>query len=206
MLLLGQRELRDVDDIVHHPHAIRHQCPQLVEIEPGLRRKRRVDQPRQVDRSQQTSAVGRQGLLAARIGRLDRLAIPEIVAAIDAVDKDHAGLGIGIGRAHDLVPQLARRQDLGDGAGKRQFPGRVFFDRLHKGVGRQHREIEHAQPAGFALGVDKGFDVGMVAAQGRHHRAAAIAGAHDRAAHRVPHIHKRQRPGGVGADPFDRRA
>ncbi len=46
----------------------------------------------------------------------------------------------------------------------------------------------------------------MVAAHRRHHRAAAIAGAHDGAAHRVPHIHKGERPRSVGADAFDRRA
>ena len=40
----------------------------------------------------------------------------------------------------------------------------------------------------------------MVDAHRRHHRAAAIAGAHDRAAHRVPHVHEAQRARGVGAD------
>jgi hypothetical protein len=46
----------------------------------------------------------------------------------------------------------------------------------------------------------------MIAGQGRHHRAAAIAGAHDRAAHRIPHVHERQRPRSVGADAVDRSA
>src|SRR5579871_1959933 len=36
------------------------------------------------------------------------------------IDKDHARFGISVGRAHDLVPQFARRQDLGHLAG-------VFF-------------------------------------------------------------------------------
>ena len=60
--------------------------------------------------------------------------------------------------------------------------------------------------AGIALGVDEGLDVGMIAAQRRHHGAAARARAHDGAAHRVPHIHERQRPRGVGADALHRRA
>ncbi len=34
----------------------------------------------------------------------------------------------------------------------------------------------------------------MVAGQRRHHRAAPVAGAHDRAAHRVPHIHEGDLP------------
>ncbi len=45
----------------------------------------------------------------------------------------------------------------------------------------------------------------MLAGQGRHHRAAAIAGAHDGAAHRIPHIHEGERTRCVGADPFDNR-
>ena len=59
---------------------------------------------------------------------------------------------------------------------------------------------------GFALRLDEGLDVGMVAAQGRHHRAAPVARTHDRPAHRVPDIHEGERPRGVGAHPFDRRA
>ena len=46
----------------------------------------------------------------------------------------------------------------------------------------------------------------MVAAHGCHHRAAAIARAHDGAAHRVPHIHEGERPRGVRPHAFDRRA
>ena len=62
------------------------------------------------------------------------------------------------------------------------------------------------KPAGRALGFDECLDVGMVAAQRRHHRAAAITGAHDGAAHRVPHVHEGKRARGVGADALHRRA
>ena len=141
-----------------------------------------------------------------RVGGADGLAVGQIVAAVDAVDEDHARLGVGVGRAHDLVPQVARRQDLEGGAAETQFPRRVLPHRAHEGVGDEDREIEHAEPAGRALRLDEGLDVGMVAAQRRHHRAAAIARAHDGAAHRVPHVHEGQRARGVGADPFDRRA
>ncbi len=104
------------------------------------------------------------------------------------------------------VPQRARRHDLEGGAGEGELPGRVLLHRLHEGVGDQDGEVEHAQPSGIALGVDEGLDIGMVAAQGRHHRAAAVAGAHDGAAHGIPDIHERERPRGVGADALDRRA
>ena len=33
-----------------------------------------------------------------------------------------------------------------------------------EGVRDQDRQVEHAQPAGLALSVDEGFDIGMVAA------------------------------------------
>ena len=165
-----------------------------------------VNQACQVDRAQQARAVRRQRLLAAWIGRSYLFAIIEIVPAVYAVDEDHAGFGIGIGRPHDLVPQLARRQHLPHRAAEGEFPRGIFLDRLHEGVRDQHRKVEHAQPSGLALRLDKGFDVGMVAAQGRHHCAAPIAGAHDRAAHRVPHVHEGKRPRGVGAHSLDGRA
>ena len=54
------------------------------------------------------------------------------------------------------------------------------------GVGDQHREIELAQAGRIGLGIDEGFDVGMVAAQRGHHGAAAGARRHDGAAHGSP--------------------
>ena len=52
---------------------------------------------------------------------------------------------------------------------------------------------------GVRLASMKLLDVGMVARQRRHHRAAPATGAHDGAAHRVPHFHERDRAGGVRA-------
>src|SRR3546814_12025409 len=52
-----------------------------------------LDQRHEVDRPEQAGAVGRQRLLAAGIGRADRLAVVELVALVDAVDEDHARLG-----------------------------------------------------------------------------------------------------------------
>ena len=207
-LLLRQREAGDVDDVVHQPHGVGNERGQGCGIEPGLRRERVFDKARQVQRTQQARAIGRQRLFAAGVGRVDLLAIPEIVPAVDAVDKDDARLGIGVGRAHDLVPQLARGKDLRhglrlSGPAEMQFPGSVLLDGFHKSVGDEDGEVEHAQPAGLALGFDKSLDVGVLAGERRHHRAAAITRAHDRAAHRVPHIHEGQRARGIRADAFD---
>ena len=137
---------------------------------------------------------------------MDGFGVVQVVAPVDAVGEDHARLGIGVGRAHDLVPQLAcADRPVGDAA-EGQLPGAVLPDRVHEGVGDQHREVEHAQSPGLALGVDEDLDVGMVAAQRRHHGAAPVTGAHDGAAHGVPHVHERERPRGVGADAAHRRA
>ena len=56
-----------------------------------------------------------------------------------------------------------------------------------------------AQPARVALGIDERNDVGMIAPQRRHHRAAAGAGRLDGGAHGVPDIHERHRSRGNGA-------
>src|SRR3546814_1620169 len=52
----------------------------------------------------------------------------------------------------------------------------------------------------------RSLDVRVVAAQGRHHRAAAGACAHDRPAHGVPDVHEGEGARGVGAHPLHRGA
>ncbi len=50
------------------------------------------------------------------------------------------------------------------------------------------------------------FDVGVIAGERRHHRAAPRPGRHDGAAHRVPHFHERDGAGRIRAHAFDGRA
>src|SRR6476620_6440617 len=50
----------------------------------------------------------RQRLLGAGVSSLDRLAVIQVVVAVDAVEEEDAGLGVVVRRAHDLVPQVAR--------------------------------------------------------------------------------------------------
>ena len=141
----------------------------------------------------------------AWVGAVDGFTVPEIVAAVDAIDEHHPRFGVGVGGAHDPVPQLARLQALVRGALEGQLPWRVLLHRLHEGVGHQHRQVEHAQATALALRLDERLDVRMIAAHHRHHRPAARSGAHDRPAHRVPHVHERQRTRRVGADALHRR-
>ena len=173
------------------------------------------------DRDQ--SVLGGQPGLAddTRIGRRDRLAIAEIVVLVDAIDEQDARLGMVVGRAHDLVPQLARANPAIDplavvaapGAGGLDLAARlglvdqldvvVGLDRAHELVRDADRDVEVAQVA-LVLGVDELLDVGMVAAQHAHLRAAPAAGRLDRLAAAVEHPHVAHRPGGVAvgrADP-----
>ncbi len=85
-----------------------------------------------------------------------------------------------------------------------QIPAFVRLHGFHERVGHQNRHIEVPKPCRVFLGGDEILDIGVVAAHRRHHRAAARAGAHDRAAHGVPDIHEAERPRGVGADAADR--
>ena len=197
MLLLGQREARHVHHIVHGAHGGAHQRIEFVLVERGVVAERVLHQCGEVDRAQQARPIGRQGLLAAGVRRLDRLGVIEIVLLVDAVDEDHARFGIGIGRGDDLVPQRARLQRAEDRAVEGEVPIGIRLHRVHEGVCRQHRQVEHVEAARLALGVDEILDVRVVAAHGRHHRAPARARRHDGAAHRVPHIHEGKRAGGI---------
>ncbi len=65
LVLLRQRETRDVDHVVEHAHRQRHQTFQRRHVQAGLRRERILDQGREIDRAQQAGPVGRQRLLTA---------------------------------------------------------------------------------------------------------------------------------------------
>ena len=85
-------------------------------------------------------------MLATGIGASYRLAIGEIVGGVDAVNEDHTGLGIFIGRLHDLVPQHARRDGTIDHISEDQRPLGVSLHRRHEIIGDEDRQVEVAQP------------------------------------------------------------
>ena len=163
-------------------------------------------QPGQVDGAEQTGAVGRQRLLAAGIGGVDRLAVGQVVPGIDAVDEDDTGLGVVVRRAGDAVEQRAGTQRLVGLAIKEERPLAIGIDGRHERVGRQNRQVEVAQPPRLALGRDEVLNVGVIASHGGHHCAAPRPGGHDGAAHGVPYIHEGERAGGVGTNAFHWRA
>ena len=165
-----------------------------------------LHETREIERAQQARAIGRQGLLAARIGAGDHLAIGKRIEAVDAVDEDDARLRHVIGGAHDPVPQIARLQCTDGFTGEDERPFRIVSHRLHEGIRHQHREIEVAQAARIALRLDEVLDVGMVAAERSHHGATPRPRRHDGAAHRVPHVHEGERPRGICPHTMDNRA
>ena len=143
---------------------------------PGVRGEWGAHQAGQVDRSQQAGAVGRQRLLAAGVGRVDGLAIRQVVAGVDPVDENDARFGVVVGRPGDAVEQRAGAQNLVGLAAEHQRPIGIGLDGRHERIGCQDREVEILQPAGLSLGGDEVLDVRMVAAHRRHHRAAARTG------------------------------
>ncbi len=222
-LLLRQRPDGDVEHVVEHAHG--HLCDLgeagLVEARAGLEGVEH--EMRQVDAAEAATAVRRQRLLSTRVGRRDRLAVAEVVVGVDAVEEQHAGLGVVVGRAHDLVPQLARAQPAVDPQAIGALPGAfgllrrcglgavheldlgVGLHGLHEGVGDADREVEILQVAAV-LGVDELLDVGVVAAQHAHLRAAAAAGALDGLATAVEDAHVADRPRRRAARAADPRA
>ena len=202
----GEGEARDVDDIVHHAHRGGDEVVERVEVERGGGAEGVVDEAGEVDRAEQAGAVGRQGLFAAGVGGGDGFGVVQVVCRVDAVDEDHAGFGIVVGRAHDPVPEVAGGQAAPGLAVEGELPRAVGLDRGHEGVGHEHGHVEHAQAGGVGLGGDEILDIGVVAAHGRHHRAAARAGGHDGAAHRVPDVHEAERARGIGGHTVHRRA
>ena len=132
-------------------------------LEPGhvdrrAGRERLLHQRREIDRAEQAGAVRRQRLLAARIGRVDRLAIGEVVARVDAVDEDDAGLGVVVGRAHDALPQRARRHravDLAASADTARSHGASSRTAAMKASVTSTDRLKLRRRAGIGLGVDE---------------------------------------------------
>ena len=106
---------------------------------------------------------------------------------------DAAGHRPGCARpfAHDRFAIAVERRGR-----KHQRPFGIAAHRRHEGIGHQDGEVEATQLARLLLGGDELLDVGMIAAQRRHHGAAAGAGGQDGAAHRVPDLHEGDRTGG----------
>ena len=83
-----------------------------------------------------------------------------------------------------------------------QFEREVVLDRVHQVIGHADRDVEVAQVA-LVLGVDEALDVGMVAAQHAHLRAAPRAGRLHGLAGAVEHAHVGERAAGARVGALD---
>ena len=119
-----------------------------------------------------------------------------------------------VSRLHDLPPQVARLHRavdpgavlargplplVGARVGRRlvhEFPVAVGLDGAHERVGHRDADVEVRKIA-VVLGMDEGFDIGVVAAQYAHLRAAPRARGFDRLATAVEHAHIGYRAAGA---------
>ena len=196
----------NVDDIIEEADRGRDTLFEPCRVEQGALLERPGHELRKINRAEKAGAVRRQRLLSAGVGGKNLLAVGEVVHAVDAIDENHAGLGKVIRRAHDAMPEIARGNGAIDDAVEDQIPRRIGLDGGHEGVGDEDGQVEVAQARCIGLHTDEGLDVRVIAAQGRHHGAAASAGGHDGAAHGVPHVHETDGARCVRADAFDRSA
>ncbi len=206
--LLGKRPHGGVEDVVEHANRDVHDLAEGLEVERCFLGERICDERGQVHAAKAAAAVRRQQLFTAGIARLDHLAVGKIVIPVPVIEEDNARLRMIVGRHHDLLPQIARLDLAVDpqaiasllafrtlivGAGRglvRQFPVAVLFHCPHEGVRDGHADIEVAQIA-VVLRVDELLDVGMIAAENPHLRAAAGACRFHRLAALVEHAHVR---------------
>ena len=206
MGLRFKREARRIHNVVHHAHGGRHKVVELFNIQTSVFLKRVLNQTRHVDRAEQTCAIWRQRLFTTGVRRCDGFAVGQVIHLIDAVDKDHAGFSVIVGRLHDGVPQITRVDGLVDLTVVDQFPRFIRLNRFHERIGDENRHVEHAQTCRVGFRGDELFDIRVVTTHRRHHSTTARTRGHDGAAHRIPNIHERQRTRRISRHTFDQRA
>ena len=218
-LLLGQRPDGGVEHVVQHAHLNGHSGGKALHVETGLAGERLPHKAGEYDRPQIAAAIRRQRLLAAGVGGRNLLGIPKVVVLIDIVQKQNARFGKVIGRAHDGIPQLARRQALvhphtvfagfpevcarlnlrlARCGGVHQLPGRIVLDGLHKGAANSYRDIEIVPASLEALGSDELVHIGVIDAQHPHLCPTPRACGLHRGTGGIEHIDKRAGAGGQG--------
>ena len=106
LCLLGKREPRCVNYVVELPHGNPHRICKAAEINPRLRRKRRQNEARQIERTQIAGPIRRQWDLAAWIGGANPLPVLEIIELVDAIDEQDTGLSAVVCSTQDEVPEL----------------------------------------------------------------------------------------------------
>ncbi len=186
----------DGDDVVEEAHGIGDGGGEggPVDVRAG-------EEGGQVEGTEVAGFVGEQGDFAAGIGGFEEAGGGGGIGAVDGVEEDEAGVAGGPGGVADFLKQ-GRGGDGAHGvavAGMAEREGRVRFDGGHEFIGGADGEVEVLQGRAVALGVDEGFDVGVVDAEDAHVGAAPAAALLDVFGGAVEDLHERDGAGGGAA-------
>ncbi len=212
--LLFERPMGGIQDVVQHAGGYIHYFAQCVVIKAGVGREGVAHEQGQVDRAQAAATIGRQRLFGTGVGGLDGLAVVEVVVLVHAIKEQDARLGMVIGRAHDLIPQVAGAYfaidpqtifaligtvslNVGGGHGLvREFDVAIGLNSLHERIGDTDGDIEVGQVT-FVFGMDKVFNIRVVATQNAHLSATTCTGRLNRFAGTVKNAHVGNRARGT---------
>ena len=173
-----QRVRVHLDDVVQETHGEPHHALHLVPVDRHLTV---LGPPRElgdVERAEIARLVRQQGLLAARIGRLDLADLRRRVgrARVDPIEEDHPGIARAPGRRDDPPEDLARRELAHDRARVRidQVVILAALEGLHEAGGGRDRDVEVGD-ATVQLALDELEDVGVIDLEDPHVGAASGA-------------------------------
>ena len=112
--LLGQRPEGQVQHVVQGADLRHDHGSKGVKVKSchATHIKRMAHKARQNDGPEIAAAIGWKRLLATGVGGRNVFAVTQVVVLVDLIQKQHAGLGKVVGRAHHDVPQLSRGQGL----------------------------------------------------------------------------------------------
>ena len=109
----GSGHARDVEHVVEHAHGARDdgartpsKSNRACGVNASLTKRVRLMLPRQ-QQPYGGSGCSPHGLVASMCSQY-----VQVVVGVHAVDEQHAGLGVVVGRAHDLRPQIARARTV----------------------------------------------------------------------------------------------
>ena len=202
-------------NVVQKTCGDRSNCFQATKVNPRMGSKRVPYEAGQVDGAQVAGAIRWQRDFPAGAGGGQTLAVPKIVGTVDPVDEQDAGFNTRVFSRQQFVPQGAGRNapvhqarlwrhgtgpypltdflaqgDRSFSQWENQRPRAVGLDGAHEFVSQQRQEIEVRQRFAGYFCLYKGFDIGVVAAQCRHHGATTRIVRLHLHARRLPHLHE----------------
>ncbi|EKD22341.1 MAG: hypothetical protein ACD_87C00038G0003 [uncultured bacterium] len=152
----------------------------------------------QVDGSQVARLIREQGLFAARVCRFDGADVRRGVVTVQPIEKNDARLAVFPGMPDDQVEDLPGAHYSGCHLipGIDQRIGFVALQRLHKGLGQTHRDIEVVQLLLVGLTADEIENIRMIHPQKTHVGASSRTTLLDRLCCDIEDPHERNRAAG----------